>query len=46
MSFPARSRSALPGTDVSFEPVTGLPDEPAERLAFILRALEAEGSNQ
>jgi sulfate adenylyltransferase subunit 1 len=37
---------ALPGTDASFEPITGLPDEPAEKLAFILRALAAEGSNQ
>jgi sulfate adenylyltransferase large subunit len=37
---------ALPSTDVSFEPITGLPDEPAEKLAFILRALAAEGSNQ
>jgi hypothetical protein len=37
---------ALPGTDASFEPVTGLPDEPAEKLAFILRALAAEGSKQ
>jgi len=37
---------ALPGTDASFEPITGLPDEPAEKLAFILRALAAEGSKQ
>jgi sulfate adenylyltransferase large subunit len=37
---------ALPGADVAFEPVTGLPGEPAERLAFILRALGTEGSNQ
>jgi hypothetical protein len=37
---------ALPSTDASFEPITGLPDEPAEKLAFILRALAAEGSNQ
>jgi hypothetical protein len=37
---------ALPSTDASFEPITGLPHEPAEKLAFILRALAAEGSNQ
>jgi hypothetical protein len=36
---------ARPGTDVSFAPITGLPGEPAEKLAFLLRAL-AEGSNQ
>jgi sulfate adenylyltransferase large subunit len=37
---------ALPNRDVSFELVTGLPDEPAEKLAFILRTLVPEGSNQ
>ncbi len=36
---------ALPDTDLSFELVTGLPSEPAEKLAFLLRAL-GEGSNQ
>jgi hypothetical protein len=36
---------ARPGTDVSFAPVAGLPSEPEEKLAFLLRAL-AEGSNQ
>ncbi len=36
---------ALPNRDV-FEPITGLPDEPAEKLAFILRVLAAEGGNQ
>jgi hypothetical protein len=37
---------ARPSTDVSFAPITGLPGEPAEKLAFLLRALGAEGSNQ
>jgi sulfate adenylyltransferase large subunit len=37
---------ALPDKDLSFEPIIGLPDEPAEKLAFILRTLVAEGSNQ
>jgi hypothetical protein len=37
---------ALPRRDVSFERVTGLPGEPAEKLAFILRTLQAEGNNQ
>ena len=44
--FPGEVSLALPSRDVSFEPVTGLPGEPAEKLAFILRALPAEGSNQ
>jgi sulfate adenylyltransferase large subunit len=35
---------APPNRDLSFEPISGLPDEPAEKLAFILRRLE--GSNQ
>jgi sulfate adenylyltransferase large subunit len=37
---------ALPRGDVSFERVTGLPDEPTEKLAAIVRAIEVEGSNQ
>jgi sulfate adenylyltransferase subunit 1 len=37
---------ALPNRDVSFELVTGLPDEPAEKVAFILSTLVAEGSNR
>jgi sulfate adenylyltransferase subunit 1 (EFTu-like GTPase family) len=44
--FPGEVSLALPNRDVSFEPVTGLPGEPAEKLAFVLRALVAEGSNQ
>jgi sulfate adenylyltransferase large subunit len=36
----------LPNRNLSFEPVTGLPDEPAGKIDFILRALMAEGSNQ
>jgi hypothetical protein len=37
---------ARPRRDVSFERVTGLPDEPTEKLAAIVRAIEVEGSNQ
>jgi hypothetical protein len=37
---------ALPNRDLSFEPITGLPDEPAEELAFILRTLLRGGTNQ
>ena len=37
---------ARPSRDVSFEPVTGLSGEAAEKVAFIVRMLEAEGSNQ
>ncbi len=44
--FPGDVSLALPNRDLTFEPITGLPDEAAEKLAFVLRALEAEGSNQ
>ena len=44
--FPGEVSLALPNTDLSFQSITGLPGEPAEKLAFILRALAAEGSNQ
>jgi len=44
--FPSEVSLALPNRDVSFEPVTRLPGEAADKLAFILRALQAEGSNQ
>ena len=44
--FPSEVSLALPNRDVSFEPVTGLPGEAAEKLAFILRTLRTEGSNQ
>ncbi len=44
--FPGEVSLALPNRDLSFEAVTGLPGEPAEKLAFILRTLQAEGSNQ
>jgi sulfate adenylyltransferase large subunit len=37
---------ARPSKDVSFAPITGLPGEPAEKLAFLLRALVQEGRNQ
>jgi hypothetical protein len=43
--FSGEALLARPNTDVSFTPVAGLPSEPAEKLAFLLRAL-AEGSNQ
>jgi hypothetical protein len=43
--FSSEVSLALPSTDASFVPMTGLPGEPAEKLAFILRALAAEGSN-
>ena len=43
---PGEVSLALPNTDVTFEPITGLPGEPAEKLAIILRSLQAEGSNQ
>jgi hypothetical protein len=44
--FSSEVSVALPNRDVSFEPITGLPDEPAEKLAFILRTLLQEGTNQ
>jgi sulfate adenylyltransferase subunit 1 len=44
--FPGDVSLALPNGEVSFEPINGLPGEPAEKLAFILRTLQAEGSNQ
>jgi sulfate adenylyltransferase large subunit len=44
--FPGEVSLALPTTDLSFQSITGLPGEPAEKLALILRALQAEGSNQ
>jgi hypothetical protein len=44
--FSSEVSVALPNRDLSFEPVTGLPDEPAEELAFILRTLLREGTNQ
>jgi sulfate adenylyltransferase large subunit len=37
---------ARPSTDVSFAPIAGLPVEPTEKLAFLLRALAAEGSSE
>jgi sulfate adenylyltransferase large subunit len=37
---------ALPNKDVSFEPVTGLPGEAAEKVAYILHTLDAEGSSR
>jgi sulfate adenylyltransferase large subunit len=43
--FSGEALLARPSTDVSFTPVAGLPSEPTEKLAFLLRAL-AEGSNQ
>jgi hypothetical protein len=44
--FSSEVSVALPNRDVSFEPITGLPDEPAKKLAFILRTLLQEGTNQ
>jgi sulfate adenylyltransferase large subunit len=44
--FPSEVSLALPNRGVSFEPITGSSGEPAEKLAFILRTLQAEGSNQ
>ncbi len=44
--FSSEVSVALPNRDVSFEPFTGLPSELAEKQAFILRALQAEGINQ
>jgi sulfate adenylyltransferase large subunit len=44
--FPGEISLAMPNRDISFEPVTGVPGEPAEKLAFLLRTLQAEGSNQ
>ena len=44
--FPGEVSLALPHRDLSFEAITGLPVEPAEKLASILRALQPEGSNQ
>jgi hypothetical protein len=39
--FPGEVSLALPNRDLSFEAITGLPVEPAEKLAFILRTLQA-----
>jgi sulfate adenylyltransferase large subunit len=44
--FPSEVSVALPDRDVSFEPIPELPDEPADKLAAIARALVGGGSNQ